>query len=156
MKKLGTITIICLTIVFSFYTYAFGYDTVIYETESGSYRCVVKKENSTYTWDLWNKNMTLEIVETPQNKSALESFMESISQLKRQTVKMYLAIGYLLICLGSIVYLAVKKKNEYPKKEAIGFITPITLITLFVIFDTAFEIQTLVTDANYYFQILSN
>lgn len=156
-KKLICIALIVgiqLSVIFPFSIGIASGEEIIGQKKAGGYFYVVKKETSSFVWEIGYRNSHSVIKEDKNNELDLEKFHKIVNAINRQRFKLLLSVLYLSILL-SVLLFVFKKKTKESKKWAVFFISGLLIITTYIVLTTSIELYISCQDAKFFYLLLT-
>ncbi|WP_391557061.1 hypothetical protein [Robertmurraya sp.] len=156
-KKLICIALIVgiqLSVIFPFSIGIASGGEIIGQEKAGGYFYVVKKEISSFEWEIGYRNSHSIIKEDKNNKLDLEKFHKIVNEISRQRFKLLLSVLYLSILLSALLFV-FKKKTKESKKGGVIFISGLLTITTYIILKTSIELYISCQEAKFLYLVLT-
>jgi len=135
--------------------------TKAFELKSGAYFCKIditgEGNARIYKWDIGvaENNMKSDIVQTVSNEKTLDKFKDTVGDVTKKRLELFLAIIYLLFVL--IIFATVQKDRQIMKsnKRFFQLFTAFLVVFLICIISISFvELNQLYKDINYYYSLI--
>jgi len=158
MKRLILLLLFCFTILLSACSQSDEdtqeYSGIIGDEKSLGYAYTVTKEQNKFSWEISYKGDIKVIEESTENKNNLESFKSAVNDSQTEFITLIISLSYLLIVV--ITTLVLYKKNRKMLKDGGLIIIGLTVITIFIVFETVYDLNGLLQEVNYHYSTLAH
>lgn len=118
------------------------------------YEYVTSIEKNSFSWKVGYKGEIFELDESADNEDDLEKFMRAISDGEMLFATLIISLSYFLVVVISTLILYKRKSNIL--KNASGIIVLLAVISIFIAFESAIDLNRILHNAQYYFLQLKN
>lgn len=124
------------------------------ETKAGSYQYKVIMGQKPFTWEIGHKGLVSVIEESENNLERLDTFRNSVEDIKIQKFKVGFPIFYLFV-IGMVLVITKRRKKE-TGKEFLLIIMVFAGIAFYYGLTASFELNHSFQEAKYYYYVLTH
>ncbi|MBP0725333.1 hypothetical protein J5Y03_09035 [Bacillus sp. RG28] len=124
-----------------------------FERTAGGYYYSVNVEQQPFKWKIGHNDSVAYFKENNNNGTSLDRFRRDVNQISLQKVKLISSLLYLLIIVGSFLFL--KKKKVRIPKGALIFIILLGGFAFFKSIVTFVDLDSSINSAKYYYLLLT-